>query len=131
MIIDTSAIVEIVFGHEGYEKYLKAITDAPVRLMSAATLYETAVVVYTKHRNRNAIAALYELLKTLKVEIVPFDVAETNSAIAAYALFGKGIHPAKLNFGDCPAYALAKRKQLPLLFKGEDLSRTDIEVAVT
>jgi ribonuclease VapC len=90
-----------------------------VRFMSAVTLYETAVVLYTKRQNPDVITALYELLKTMKVEIVAFDVTEATSAAVAYAAFGKGIHPAKLNLGDCPAYALAKRKKLPLLFAGQ------------
>lgn len=63
----------------------------------------------------------------MKVEIVAFDVSDASSAAAAYTVFGKGIHPAKLNPGDCPAYALAKRTKLPLLFKGEDFSKTDTQ----
>ena len=130
MIIDSSAIVEIALGNEGYEKYLQAIMDAPVRLMSAVTLYETAVVIFQKRGTADAITTLFALLKTLKVEIVAFDLSEATSAIAAHTEFGKGVHPAKLNLGDCPAYALAKRKKLPLLFKGEDFSKTDIQVAL-
>jgi ribonuclease VapC len=130
MIIDSSAIVEIALGNEGYEKYLQAIMAAPVRLMSAVNLYESAVVVLQKRGTADAVSTLFALLKTLKVEIVAFDLSEATSAITAYAEFGKGIHPAKLNLGDCPAYALAKRKKLPLLFKGEDFSKTDIQVAL-
>jgi ribonuclease VapC len=130
MIIDSSAIVEIALGNEGYEKYLQAIMDAPVRLMSAVNLYETAVVIFQKRGTADAITTLFALLKTLKVEIVTFDLSEATSAIAAYTEFGKGVHPAKLNLGDCPAYALAKRKKLPLLFKGEDFSKTDIQIAL-
>jgi ribonuclease VapC len=129
MVIDTSVLVEIALGNTGYEKYLQAITAAPVRFMSAVTLYETAIVLYTKRRDHDVIAGLYELLKTLKIEIVPFDITEATSAVVAYAAFGKGIHPAKLNFGDCPAYTLAKSKNLPLLFTGDDFVQTDVDVA--
>jgi ribonuclease VapC len=127
MIIDSSAIVEIALGNKGYEKYLNAIKEAPVRLMSAVNLYETAVVVFKKRGTAEAITTLYALLKTLKVEIVAFELREASLATAAYQVFGKGIHPAKLNLADCPAYALAKAKKLPLLFKGNDFSKTDIE----
>lgn len=130
MIIDSSAIIEIALGNPGYEKYLNAITGAPVRLMSAVNLYETAVVVFRRSGTAEAIASLYALLKTLKVEIVAFELPEANLAAAAYTLFGKGAHPAKLNLGDCPAYALAKSKKLPLLFKGDDFTKTDIQVAL-
>jgi ribonuclease VapC len=128
MIIDSSAIVEIALGNEGYEKYLNAIKEAPVRLMSAVNLYETAVVLFKKRGTADAITALYALLQTLRVEIVAFDLPEASSAAAAYTVFGKGFHSAKLNLGDCPAYALAKRKNLPLLFKGDDFSKTDVRV---
>ena len=127
MILDSSAIIEIAMGNPGYEKYLNAIMNAPVRLMSAVNLYETAVVLFKKRGTTKAITSLYALLKTLKVDIVAFDLAETNSAVAVYTVFGKGVHPANLNLGDCPAYALGKRKQLPLLFKGDDFAQTDIE----
>ena len=130
MIIDSSAIVEIALGNEGYEQYLQAIIEAPVRLMSAVNLYETAVVVFKKRGTADAIPTLYALLNTLKVEIVAFDLLDASSAAAVYTVFGKGIHPAKLNLGDCPAYALAKRKKLPLLFKGKDFSKTDIQIAL-
>lgn len=128
MIIDTSVVVEIALRNEGYERYLHAITEAPVRFMSAVSLYETAVVLYAKRRNPDVIPILYDLLKTLKVEIVAFDVTEATSAAVAYVAFGKGIHPAQLNLGDCPAYALAKSKNLPLLFAGNDFSKTDVKV---
>ena len=83
MIIDSSAIVEIALGNEGYEKYLQAIMDAPVRLMSAVNLYETAVVIFQKRGTADAITTLFALLKTLKVEIVAFDLSEATSATTA------------------------------------------------
>jgi ribonuclease VapC len=126
MIIDSSVIVEIALGNQGYEKYLDAITGAPVRFMSAVNLYETAVVLFKKRGTTEAITSLYALLKMLKVEIVAFDLPQANSAAAVYTVFGKGVHPAKLNLGDCPAYALAKSRKLPLLFKGDDFSKTDV-----
>jgi ribonuclease VapC len=126
MIIDSSVIVEIALGNQGYEKYLDAITEAPGRFMSAVNLYETAVVVFKKRGTTEAITSLYALLKMLKVEIIAFDLPQANSAAAVYTVFGKGFHPAQLNLGDCPAYALAKSRKLPLLFKGDDFSKTDI-----
>jgi ribonuclease VapC len=127
MIIDSSAIIEIALGEPGHEKYLNAIMEAPVRLMSAVNLYESAIVVFGRHGTKEAITRLYLLLNALRVEIVAFDLQQANSAAAAYSLFGKGVHPARLNLGDCPAYALAKKRKLPLLFKGKDFSKTDIE----
>lgn len=129
MIIDTSAVVEIALGGVDGEKYLKAIVNAPTRFMSAVNLYEAAVVVYSKRRDPEAVVRLYELLKILRVEIVPFDSRDATAAAAAYIAFGKGVHPAKLNLSDCPAYALAKREKLPLLFKGEDFIHTNVRPA--
>jgi ribonuclease VapC len=130
MILDSSAIIEIALGNPGYERYLDAILEAPVRLMSAVNLYETALVLFQKTGTTEAITSLYVLLNTLKVEIAPFDLTEANAAAAAYTIFGKGVHPAKLNLGDCPAYALAKRKKLPLLFQGDDFAKTDVQKIV-
>jgi ribonuclease VapC len=94
--------------------------------MSAVALLEAAMVV----ESRGGTAAGLELdafLEQAAIELMPVTREQTDAARRAWRRFGKGIHPAALNFGDCFAYALAKTHGEPLLFKGEDFSRTDVE----
>jgi len=96
--------------------------------MSAASLQEAGMVLAGRLGDRAAWQPLAALLALLGIEVVPHDASLARGAMEGFLLYGKGRHPAGLNFGDCAAYALAKAENLPLLFKGEDFSRTDVAV---
>jgi ribonuclease VapC len=130
MVIDTSAIIAILRLEPETVKFLRAITDADVRLMSAANLIEAAMVLAGRGGDAAEWLELDELIQQSGVEILPFDHAQVGIAREAFLQFGKGRHPAALNFGDCAAYALAKAHKQPLLYKGSDFSKTDIASAV-
>ena len=122
MVIDTSAIIAILRGEPESDRFQRLIADAPRRLLSAASLLECRIVA-TNLAIREELDAW---LAAAEVAIVPFTAEQCLLAERAYLDFGKGRHPASLNFGDCFAYALAKETGEPLLYKGDDFSRTDI-----
>lgn len=126
MVIDTSAILAILWEEEERELFLRTIREAPTRLMPAVSAYEAAVVVFARRKKQEDVADLWELLQALRIEIVPFGSEEAIEAAASYQRYGKGIHPAGLNICDCPAYSLARGRHLPLLFQGNDFARTGI-----
>lgn len=126
MVIDTSALVAILEDEPEASQFSEAIAQARLRLLSAASLVETSIVI----ENRRGTAgkhALDLLLEKAAIEIMNVTAEQAEIARQAYQTYGKGQgHPAQLNFGDCFAYALAKILEQPLLFKGEDFSKTDI-----
>ena len=128
MIIDTSAILAIMLAEEDMIRYEEAIADASSRRMSAGTLLETYIVVEGK-AGLAGVEQLNALVQRASIEVVPVTVDHVHAAHLAWRRFGKGNHPAGLNFGDCFAYALAEINGEPLLFKGQDFARTDIEAA--
>jgi ribonuclease VapC len=106
---------------------MAVLREAPRRLMSTVNVYEASIVIGTR-RGRERAARIMELLDELGVEIVPFAEPQITHALEAYLRYGKGIDPAaRLNMGDCAAYALAKDMGAPLLFKGSDFVATDVE----
>jgi ribonuclease VapC len=125
MVIDTSALVAILFEEPDGDAFLQRIVDDPVRLVSAGTLLEAGIVA-DNHSNRRKGPALDALLATLGTRVEPVTEEQARVAREAYRRFGKGNHPAGLNFGDCFAYALSKAAGEPLLFKGGDFARTDV-----
>jgi ribonuclease VapC len=126
IVVDSSALIAILEQEPEAERYLAIIRDAPRRLVSAITVYETGIVIGAR-RGRQSAGEIMAFLAELDVEIVPFAEPYISQALGAYSRFGKGIDPkARLNLGDCAAYALAKVLDLPLLFKGADFSQTDI-----
>ena len=127
MIIDTSALLAVLFDEPDGPALLRRIAEAPIRLMSSANAVE-AWIVADRHANSAKGPALDALLETLGIDIVPVTVQHARLARTAYHTYGKGRHPAGLNFGDCFAYALAKATDLPLLFKGDDFGQTDVPV---
>lgn len=127
MVIDTSAMVAILFKEPEREAFERVIHGARVRLVSAMTKLEMGMVLVGR-RGPEGGAELGALLNWIKAVIVPFDDRQTEIALSAFARFGKGRHPAALNFGDCAAYALAMTEAEPLLFKGTDFGATDVEV---
>lgn len=128
MVIDTSAIVAIALNEPEAPAFEERIADAPVRLISAATLLETAMVIETRLGEPGG-AELDLWLNKADVQIAPVDAEHADVARRAWRRFGKGRHTAGLNFGDCFSYALAALTQEPLLFKGRDFTETDIEAA--
>lgn len=128
MIVDTSAIIAILRDELDAEKLAAALEAASVRNISAVTYVEAAIVTDS---NRNTLLSnlLDSFLGRSLINVEPVTVAQARLAREAYRDFGKGRHRAGLNLGDCFAYALAKDKGEPLLFKGDDFRRTDVEVA--
>ncbi len=128
MVIDTSAIVAIVLGEPEAETLERKIADDPVRMISAATVLELSMVIESRLGSAGA-AELDLWLHKAAVEVVPVDVEQIDTARRAWRKFGKGRHPAGLNYGDCFSYGLAATRGEPLLFKGDDFSQTDIAIA--
>lgn len=129
MIIDTSAIVAILRQEPEARRFAEAIEAAAGRRISATTYVEIGAVI-DGGRDPVASRLVDELLATAGIVIEAVTEAQARIAREAYRDFGKGSgHPAGLNFGDCFAYALAKATGEPLLFKGDDFSRTDVAVA--
>jgi len=128
MIVDTSALVSILDQEAEAERLARAIAAASERMLSAANLVETGIVMQVR-RGDDADRDLDLLLAKLKIDIIPVSGKLANLARKAFQHYGRGRHPAKLNFGDCFAYALAKDSSAPLLFKGKDFSQTDIMIA--
>ena len=129
MIIDTSALLAILYQEEDAEWFAAAIALAAVRRMSAANFLEAAINIDT-HGDPEASRQLDYFIRHAEIEITAVTHEQAQIARQAYQDFGKGRHKAALNFGDCFAYALAHATGEPLLFKGNDFSNTDI-VAVT
>jgi ribonuclease VapC len=130
MIIDSSALLAVILNEADEERYLGAMIDAPVLRMSTATWVEAAIVV-DRHRDRAMAAVRFDdVTDELRIELVPVTSDMAYRARSAHAHFGRGIHAAGLNYGDCFSYALAKILREPLLFKGNDFSQTDIEPAL-
>ena len=128
MILDTSALLAVLLGEPDASRFEKAIAMGTPCCMSVASVLEAAIVV----ESRGGIAAgreLDALLENAGIELVPVTTGHLEAARRAWRRFGKGNHPARLNFGDCFAYALAVDMQEPFLFKGEDFARTDLKAA--
>lgn len=125
MVIDTSALLAILFAEPEAVAIAQKITEAEARLISAVSLLEASIVVAARKGNEGS-AALEEIVGALAPEIVPFDASQAHIALNAWRSFGKGRHPAGLNFGDCCSYALARSTEMPLLYKGNDFGKTDV-----
>lgn len=127
-VLDSSALLAIVLGEDDAAALAARLVEPGRKLVSAATLFEASVAA-ERRGGLEARDRLDRLLTRLEPEIVPFDAAHLGWARDASRRFGKGRHPAALNLGDCIAYATARHAVLPLLFKGEDFARTDLERA--
>ncbi|MEO0671146.1 MAG: type II toxin-antitoxin system VapC family toxin [Pseudomonadota bacterium] len=127
--VDTSALFAIL-AHEPEELLFLEVLNDNQAVISSMTWLE-AFVVITSRIGDDGGQALRDLLEDAGVSHVPFDAAQASAAFDAFRRFGKGQgHAAQLNFGDCAAYALARARNLPLLFKGEDFAKTDVRSAV-
>jgi ribonuclease VapC len=128
MVIDTSAIVAIALNEPEAPSYEQRIANDAVRLISAATVLEAAMVIETRLGDAGG-SELDLWLHKAGVEIVAVEPEHADQARRAWRRYGKGRHPASLNFGDCFSYALAALTGEPLLYKGNDFSQTDIQAA--
>jgi len=129
MVIDASAILAILLKETGRDAIVDALQASPVRLMSAVNALEAALVI--EARKGPAGAREFDLLlHRAGIDVVPFTPEQFEGARSAWRKYGKGNHPARLNIGDCCAYALSKLTGEPLLFKGEDFARTDLVPAI-
>lgn len=128
MVVDSSALISILLAERGYGPLLEKAGRANSVFVGAPTALETAVVLSARLR-RDARPMLSGFLRRMNAEIVDFGEDHYDAALSAFLRFGKGRHPAALNFGDCMSYALASLSGLPLLYAGADFSKTDIPSA--
>ncbi len=128
MVVDSSALIAVLADEPDAATLFAALTAASRPVISAATYVEASIVADNMRRPGGA-ADLDRLIAALAIEIVPFDTAQAGIARQAARDYGRGNHPAKLNFGDCFSYALAIARHEPLLFKGDDFALTDVLVA--
>ena len=129
IVLETSAVAAVFFNEPEREAFLGAIFASREVAISAVSVMECGLVL----AGRNGAAApplLFAALEQWAAKIVAADAEQATRAIDAYLRYGRGRHPARLNFGDCFAYALAKSLDAPLLFKGEDFAKTDVRVAL-
>lgn len=129
MTLDSSALVAILFAEPGYLDLVDRILEADHVRVGAPTLAETSLV-FTGRRGSRGAESVEGLVTELDVSIVPFGEAEWHLAVDAFRRFGRGRHPAALNYGDCLAYATARAFRDTLLFVGDDFTKTDIVSAL-
>lgn len=131
IVVDTSALLAIAQEEPEGEEFIRVIRAADRAVVSAVSVLEAGMVLRGR-RGAKGIADVMAIIESMALDIMPFDAALAAGALAAFDIYGKGIHPrARLNMGDCAAYALAKGLGAPLLFKGGDFAATDITTAVS
>jgi ribonuclease VapC len=125
LILDSSAVVSMIIEEPGHERLLDATADAAEVAIGAPTLLEVEMVMIGRSgsRGRSLVA---QFLERNDVEVIAFDEAHRRAAADAFISYGKGLHPAALNYGDCMTYATARVTDHPLLFIGKDFAKTDI-----
>jgi ribonuclease VapC len=129
MILDTSVVLAIVLGEPGFEVFVDAIASAPSCRISAASFIEASIIAESRIGDQG-IRQCDSLFRSSGVFVEPVTQEQALFARQAYSDYGKGRHPAGLNFGDCFSYALAKATGEPLLFNGGDFRQTDIQPAL-
>jgi ribonuclease VapC len=130
IVLDTSAIYAFLLREPEAGRLEEIITEAPRRILSAFTAFETRTVIWGRFGLRY-IRYVEDFLRDIAAEQHPFDATQADLAFVAYRKFGKGSgHKARLNLGDCAAYALATSLDLPLLYKGDDFRHTDVKAAL-
>lgn len=125
MVIDTSALLAILQNEPERRRYNESIEAADSRVMSVATFVEVSMVIEARH-GAEGLHDLDLFLDRAGIDLAPVDVEQARIARTAFSRFGKGRHPAALNYGDCFSYALARVLGEPLLYKGDDFSQTDV-----
>ena len=128
MIVDSSALIAMLFEEPEGHRFDVAILRSAVCRLSAAGLLEASMILQSR-KGTDGVRDLELLIARFRIEIVAFTESQARVARTAFERYGKGRHPAQLNFGDCMAYALAREAGEELLFKGTDFSLTDIAVA--
>lgn len=128
MILDSSALLAVVFREAGHEALLERIIEAEAVAAGTPTLAETGIVLHARLRE-GAHGLLERVLDELAVQEIPFGEVHWREAVLAFHRYGSGRHRASLNFGDCMTYAVAKLAGEPLLFVGEDFRQTDVDAA--
>jgi len=128
MILDTSAVLALLLKEPGYELIFKKLAAAGTAGIGAPTLAETGIVLRAR-LGKDPGGILARFLGEFSIQTVPFGEQHWREAVEAYGVYGKGRHPAGLNFGDCLSYAVAKLSGQPLLFTGQDFSQTDLDLA--
>ena len=126
MVIDTSAIIACLLDEPERASLVAAMERDPVKLISVVGVVEASLVLIGRKR-AGGLRDLEAFLDDGEIERISVDVRQAEAAVEAFRRFGRGRHRARLNIGDCFAYALAKTTGEPLLFKGEDFARTDIQ----
>ena len=126
MVIDSSALVAVLSGEEEALIFAELISNSSYRLVSTLSFVETSIVIGQRYGS-SGLAQLDLLIQENSIALVSLSAQQAEIARQAYFSYGKGRHPAKLNLGDCCSYALAKVSKQPLLFKGQDFSKTDID----
>jgi ribonuclease VapC len=126
--VDSSAILAMALAEDDANRFLGPLTGTPC-LVGWPTLFEVFLVLRGKGKTK-ALEVVDLWRARANVIAVPFDQSLFDHARLAFGQYGKGTHPAKLNFGDCMSYAVAKREDLPLLYKGDDFAKTDIAAAL-
>lgn len=128
MIVDSSAIVAIFFQEPGHDILISKLSEAGRVGIGAPTLVECGIILSARF-NQDARGLLERFLREADIATIPFTEEYFGTAIGAWRKFGKGRHPAAINFGDCLAYAVAKLANMPLLFVGDEFPQTDLLIA--
>lgn len=130
IVVDTSVVIAVLKNEPDAPHLVRRMAAASQRYISAGSILECGIVVGANYGDEG-LQAMRELCENLSLDIVPVDADQSRTGYEVFRRYGRGSsHPAKLNFGDCFAYALAKTRNLPLLFKGDDFVQTDIEPAL-
>jgi ribonuclease VapC len=129
VIVDSSALLAVLFGEDDADRFARALAAARDRRMSAINWFEAAINA-DRHGDPSVLGLFDDLCQRIGVTIEPVTAEHARLARSAHAAFGKGRHRAGLNLGDCFAYALAKATGEPLLFKGDDFTATDVTRAL-
>lgn len=129
MIVDASALLAILLREADGDRYNRALRDA-LEDISISPINFVEAGIRADKLGPDVSQALDEIMRTVDIELAPISQEQVNLAREAYQRYGKGNHPARLNLGDCFAYALAKARGEPLLFKGDDFPQTDVEAAI-
>ena len=129
MVIDTSAIVAILRGEPDADALERRLVGAPIRLIPATCVLEARLVLASRF-GEQVLGDVDLWLSRIEADVIAIDAELVDLATVAWLTYGKGRHPAALNFADCLSYAVAKRSGMALLFKGEDFARTDLSDAM-
>lgn len=129
MIIDTSAVVAALFAESDHDRVVKALLDGGPAAAGSPTVFEAELVICGQ-RGAMGRETVRGFLDEFDIDEIPFDPEHRREASSAFLRFGKGRHPAGLNFGDCMTYAIAKLAEQPLLCVGEDFAKTDLNLVL-